>query len=112
MAEIVHTGTWLPGGRRGADLIGAEHGANVTLILADMLPGTGPRLHTHPYGELWVIVDGAADFTAGEKAISASVGDVVYVEPNLSHKFVVTGDKPVRMVCIHEAARFETRWLE
>jgi len=112
MAEIVRTGMWLAGGGRGFDILGAEHGVATSLILTDMAPGTGPRLHTHPYAEIWVVIEGSADFTAGDSLIPAAAGDVVYVEPGLPHKFVVTGNRPIRMVCIHEADQFETKWLE
>ena len=43
MAEIVRTGQWLPGGRTAVELLGADHGAEVTLIIEDMKPGGGPR---------------------------------------------------------------------
>lgn len=112
MAEIVHTGQWLPGGERAVELIGAEHGADVTLIVEDMPPGGGPRLHKHPYPEVWVVVSGTGDFTAGDTVLRASTGDVVYVEPGLPHKFVATGETALRMICIHNAPRFETIWLE
>lgn len=112
MAELVRTGQWLPGVKTAADLIGAEHGAEVTLIVEDMPPGGGPRLHTHPYLEVWVIFAGSGNFTAGDEVIAASTGDVVYVEAGLPHKFVATGTEPLRMVCIHNAPRFHTDWLE
>lgn len=112
MAEIVRTGQWLPGGRTAVELLGVEHGAEVTLIIEDMPPGGGPRLHRHPYPEVWVVVSGTGAFTAGDKVLHAATGDVVFVEPGLPHKFVATGDAPLRMVCIHNAPDFTTVWLE
>jgi mannose-6-phosphate isomerase-like protein (cupin superfamily) len=112
MAEVVHTGQWLPGGKTAVDLLGVDHGAEVTLIIEDMKPGGGPRLHKHPYPEVWVVISGTGDFTAGDKVLQATTGDVVYVEPELPHKFVATGSEPLRMVCIHNAPSFTTVWLE
>lgn len=111
MPGVVRSGIWTEGGPRGFDLEGETIGADATLILADMDAGRGPRLHKHPYGEIWVIQQGAARFTAGEKTIDAGVGDVVHVEAQMPHKFVVT-EGPAKMVCIHLAPRFHTDWLE
>ena len=113
MAGIVHTGLWSgDGAPTGYDLEGHEIGAGTTLILTDMKTGTGPRLHKHPYPELWVVMAGRARFTAGSETIEAGAGDIVHVEAELPHKFVVTSDEPAKMVCIHEAAKFTTIWLE
>jgi quercetin dioxygenase-like cupin family protein len=102
---------WTEGGPRGFELEGARIGADATLILTDMAEGKGPRLHKHPYAEVWVIHAGAARFTAGAETIEAGVGDVVHVEAETPHKFVVT-EGPAQMVCIHVAAKFHTDWLE
>jgi len=40
------------------NLEGADHGATLSLILDHSEPGHGPRLHTHPYDETWVVIDG------------------------------------------------------
>lgn len=111
MSGIVHSGVWTAGGPRDFELEGAEIGAETTLILTDMAEGRGPRLHKHPYAEIWVIHAGAARFTAGEEMIEAGPGDIVHVEAERPHKFVVTKG-PAKMVCIHTAGRFHTDWLE
>ena len=49
--EIVRTGQWLPDDANVAQIEGKPHGAKVTVLLEHMYPNTGPRLHTHPYGE-------------------------------------------------------------
>ncbi len=56
--EIVSTGQWLPGDRNAMEVEGKPHGAKVTVLLEHMPPGAGPRLHWHPYGETWVVVEG------------------------------------------------------
>lgn len=111
MAGVVRSGIWTAGGPKGFDLEGAEIDANTTLILTDMDVGRGPRLHKHPYAEVWVIMDGGARFTAGSETIDAGVGDIVHVEAEMPHKFTVTA-APARMVCIHTAPKFHTDWLE
>jgi mannose-6-phosphate isomerase-like protein (cupin superfamily) len=110
--EIVRSGQWTAGGRTAFELLGRDHGAAVTLILEDMPAGGGPRLHSHPYGEVWVVMAGSGLFTAGDRTAEAGAGDVVYVEAGTPHKFVSLGPEPLRMVCIHEAPQFHTDWLE
>ena len=111
MAGIVRSGIWTAGGPRSFDLEGEKIGADTTLILTDMDEGRGPRLHKHPYPEIWVIHEGKTRFTAGDDVIDAGPGDIVHVEAELPHKFVVTSG-PAKMVCIHTAAKFHTDWLE
>lgn len=111
MAGVVHSRIWTEGGPKDFEIEGAEIGANATLILTDMAVGRGPRLHKHPYAEVWVVIAGAVRFTAGAETIDAGTGDVVHVEADTPHKFVVT-EEPAKMVCIHTAPRFHTDWLE
>ena len=59
-----------------------------------------------------MVISGTGDFTAGDRVLKAAIGDVVYVEPELPHKFVATGNEKLRMVCIHNAPTFTTIWLE
>jgi len=110
--EIVATGQWQPGDANVQTIEGKEHRANVTVLLEHMPPGTGPKLHAHPYGETWVVIEGRIDFTNGKDAGEASAGDVVYVAPNEPHKFTVLSDHRIKMVCIHQSDRFITKWLE
>jgi mannose-6-phosphate isomerase-like protein (cupin superfamily) len=112
MSGVIHTGIWTQGGTRDFELEGAEIGSPSTLILTDMAKNRGPRLHRHPYPEVWVILAGAARFTAGDEIIDAGPGDIVHVEADTPHKFVVTSEEPAKMVCIHHAPRFTTVWLE
>lgn len=112
MAHVVRTGQWGPASKRGVDLVGSDNRSSVTLLLEDMPEGQGPRLHRHPYGEVWVVFAGRGRFTAGGDEFEVTAGDTVYVEAGLPHKFVSLGEGTLRMVCIHEAPDFETEWLE
>jgi len=92
--------------------VGAEHGGvPVSLILDRSEPGGGPALHRHPYDELWIVDDGHATFTAGDRKLAAGRGSVVVVPAGTPHAFQNTGTAPMRMVCIHTRARMETEWL-
>lgn len=91
---------------------GAEHGGvPVSFILDRSEPGDGPRLHRHPYDELWIVDDGHATFTAGNREMAADPGSVLVVPGGTPHAFRNTGTTPMRMVCIHTRGRMETEWL-
>jgi len=91
---------------------GNNHNAAVSVIVVDAPPGGGPRLHKHPYEEVFVIQNGTATFTAGDETIEAHGGQVVIVPGGVPHKFVNTGEDRLRQVDIHANDRFITEWLE
>jgi mannose-6-phosphate isomerase-like protein (cupin superfamily) len=91
---------------------GQNHNAAVSIIVVDAPPGGGPKLHRHPYEEVFVIQEGTATFTAGDETIQAKAGQVVVVPAGVPHKFVNTGTERLRQVDIHASNRFITEWLE
>ena len=91
---------------------GLHLGANVSFIVVDAPPGGGPRLHRHPYEEVFVVQEGTATFTAGDEKIEARGGQVVVVPAGVPHKFVNSGTGRLRQVDIHANDRFLTEWLE
>jgi mannose-6-phosphate isomerase-like protein (cupin superfamily) len=94
------------------NLKGAEHGATISLILDNSGPGSGPRLHKHPYDETWVVNDGNLTFHAGDEQFDAGPGDIVIVPADTPHKFTNRGSGSADLVCIHASPTFETEWLE
>ena len=99
-------------GETANEFQGCHHDAGISFIVVDAPPGSGPRLHKHPYEEVFVVQEGAATFTAGEDVIEASAGQVVVVPAGVPHKFVNSGTGPLRQVDIHASERFITEWLE
>ncbi|HKC75986.1 MAG TPA: cupin domain-containing protein [Chloroflexota bacterium] len=92
---------------------GYRHGdVPVSFFLVDAPPGGGPRLHRHPYAEVFVVQEGRAIFTAGSETREVTGGHVVIVPPGMSHKFVNSGHGPLRMVNIHPTGQMVTEWLE
>lgn len=92
---------------------GGQYGdVNVSFHLVDGSPGTGPRLHRHPYAEVFVILEGNLVFTVGEETIPASAGQIIVVPPGTPHKFVNAGSERARHIDIHTRGRMETEWLE
>jgi mannose-6-phosphate isomerase-like protein (cupin superfamily) len=87
-------------------------GAKVSLIFVDLEPGDGPRLHRHPYEEVFIVLEGQARFTVGSDSVEATAGHVLMVRPGVPHKFVNAGSSQLRQIDIHCNDRFVTEWLE
>ncbi|MFI5610934.1 cupin domain-containing protein [Amycolatopsis sp. NPDC051903] len=92
---------------------GHEVGAGVSIIRESTdVEGSGPRLHSHPYRETFVIQRGRALFTIGDEQREGRAGDVLAVPAGVPHKFAVLGPGRYEAVHIHENDRFVTEWLE
>lgn len=96
----------------GFEALGAETGANVTIMVIDAAPGEGPRLHRHPYEEVFAVLDGEATFTLGDERRAARGGEVVVAPAGVPHAFTNTGSTRLRQVNVHLRPRFDTEWLE
>lgn len=114
MAHIIDRETWTrtPGLWQG-ELQLSAYGSNSCLIF-NYQPeiGGGPRLHTHPYCEIFIIRQGTGLFTIGDKQIEATAGQILIVPPNTPHKFTNLGPGPLESTDIHESGSFITEWLE
>ena len=105
--------TDLPHSEIAYELEGDDYGAiGASVIVVDAPPGSGPRLHKHPYTEIFVLLEGQATFTAGEDVIEAVGGQVVVVPAGVPHKFVNSGVGQLRQVDIHPSGQFITEWLD
>jgi len=91
---------------------GAEHAAGVCLFVSDFSPGQGPRLHRHPYDEVFVVHEGRARFTAGKETLEAGAGQVVVVPARTAHRFVNAGESRLRVTAVHPRSRVEMDVLE
>ena len=103
----------LPHGGTAHAFEGYRYGdADVSFFLTDGPPGSGPKLHKHPYAEVFVIQEGDVTFTVGEEVIEAAGGQIVVVPPGVPHKFVNSGTGRARHIDIHASRRMTTEWLE
>jgi mannose-6-phosphate isomerase-like protein (cupin superfamily) len=74
---------------------------NVSFFLVDARPGSGPKLHKHPYEEVLVVQEGTVTFTVGDDVVEARGGQVVVVPSGAPQKFVNSGADRLRQVNIH-----------
>ncbi len=103
----------LPGSPQAPRFIGAEHGGlPISLFLVADRPGAGPRLHRHPYPELFIVHAGQADFEIDSARLIATAGDILIAPAQTPHRFTNTGDEQLRVTAIHTAPTMDTEWLE
>ena len=114
MEYAVFTQTALPRINNVPTWEGQQHlsEATISILFVDAPPGRGPRLHSHPYQEVFLIHSGEARFTIGQSCIDFVAGQMVVVGAGVPHKFVSFGEGMLRQTDIHLSAAIETVWLE
>ncbi|MGL4237106.1 cupin domain-containing protein [Tabrizicola sp.] len=81
---------------------GKDIGTNVTVLFYSTEEiGKGPRLHVHPYDEVFIIRAGRALFTIGDEEIEAEAGQILLGPAGLPHKFVNLGPGLLDTTDIH-----------
>ncbi|MDQ0727316.1 cupin domain-containing protein [Microbacterium sp. W4I20] len=75
-------------------------------------PGSGPRLHRHPYAETFVIHRGRALFTVADGQVVGVGGQILVVPALVSHRFEVLDGGTYEATHVHANDRFITEWLE
>jgi mannose-6-phosphate isomerase-like protein (cupin superfamily) len=91
---------------------GEPHGSQVSFFLVNNVPGAGPDLHRHPYGETWIVRSGRALITADGEELEVGPGDIVVAGANTPHKFKNIGTERLDIVCIHASPRIIQEDLE
>jgi quercetin dioxygenase-like cupin family protein len=102
----------LPYSEIARELVGDDHGVDVTVLVVDAEPGRGAALHRHPYAEIFIVQEGQATFTVAGVERVVGAGEVVIAGAGEPHAFVSSGSGNLRQIDIHCSPRFETEWLE
>ena len=99
--------------RRAGEIEGYTIGSDISVIVVEYnVAGMGPKLHTHPYAETFVVLEGTARFEVGGERIDAVAGMVLVAPPGVPHRFENAGPGRLLQVDIHSGDRFVTEWLE
>jgi mannose-6-phosphate isomerase-like protein (cupin superfamily) len=93
----------LPGGDFARRFDGRDHGAGISFFVVRSPPGRGPELHRHPYEETFVVLEGRATFSVGDRTVEVAAGQIVVVPAGAVHRFVGIGDEELRLVSIHSS---------
>lgn len=100
-------------GMSNDEIVGDDFGGiPACVIFVDVGPGEGPKLHRHPYEELFFILEGESTFTDGAESRVVRAGEVVIASAGQAHAFANSGEGRLRQIDIHLNPRFETEWLE
>jgi mannose-6-phosphate isomerase-like protein (cupin superfamily) len=103
--ELAHT-------EHAHEFVGAEHGdVPFSIILVHSEPGVGPKLHRHPYAEVFIVHSGQATFQLGDASVIVDAGHVVVGPSGVPHGFTNTGPGELLLTAIHGAPWFNTEWL-
>src|SRR5437016_774057 len=85
---------------------GKEYGGiPLSFFWMQLPPDEGPKLHFHPYDEIFVILEGRATFTLGERTSEVEAGNIVIGPAGVPHKFSRTGEGSLRIVTIHPSPK-------
>ncbi|MFZ0215227.1 MAG: cupin domain-containing protein, partial [Candidatus Dormiibacterota bacterium] len=82
---------------------GPRAGAGVTMFIVRTPPGRFVELHTHPYAETFVLLEGNGRWTAGAEIIEATAEAIISVPAHTLHGFRNIGQEPLLIVSVHES---------
>jgi ethanolamine utilization protein EutQ (cupin superfamily) len=66
----------------------------ISFFWMQLPPDGGPKLHYHPYDEIFIVLEGRATFTVDESTLEVEAG-----------KFSQIGEESLRIVTIHPSPR-------
>ena len=113
MKYVINREDLEPSGSSSYVFEGYRYGAtNISLHLTDLAPGQGPPLHRHPYEEVFVVSEGQATYTIGETTVEVRAGQIVLVPAGMPHKFINSGEGPLRQTSIHPSSHMIEELLE
>ena len=96
--------TWLFEGGPRAD-------AGVSMFIVRTRPGRAVEIHTHPYPETFLLLEGRGRWTAGEEVVEIEAEQMLVVPPETPHGFRNIGEVPLLVVSVHEAGTVDQTWL-
>jgi len=82
----------------------AYGGVPISFFWMTLPPDEGPKLHFHPYAEIFIVQEGRAIFTLGESTLEVDAGNIMIGPANVPHKFTNAGQEVLRMVTIHPSS--------
>jgi mannose-6-phosphate isomerase-like protein (cupin superfamily) len=86
-------------------------GIDISMFIVRTPPGGSVELHTHPYSETFVLLQGEGRWTAGDAVVELRPDHVLVVPPDTPHGFRNVGDAPLLVVSVHESGVLEQTFL-
>jgi mannose-6-phosphate isomerase-like protein (cupin superfamily) len=86
-------------------------GVGISVFVVRTPPGKAVELHTHPYSETFILLEGSGRWTAGEDVVELHANQMLVVPPETPHGFRNTGGHPLLVVSIHESETLDQTFL-
>jgi mannose-6-phosphate isomerase-like protein (cupin superfamily) len=86
-------------GDSGHLLEGRQYGFDsLSFIVAEMHPGGGPPLHTHPCEEAHIVLEGIATYVLDDQRVTVAGPCVVKIPAGVPHTFLNIGDRSYQLI--------------
>jgi len=82
-------------------------GIDISMFIVRTPPGGFVELHTHPYSETFVLLEGKGRWTAAETIVELEPDHVLVVPAHTPHGFRNIGDAPLLVVSVHESGALD-----
>jgi FAD/FMN-containing dehydrogenase/mannose-6-phosphate isomerase-like protein (cupin superfamily) len=80
---------------------GRWDGIETSIYVTTFEPGEGPRLHRHPYPEVFLVQEGSARFDVDGERLEIGAGHFVVVAPETPHRYENVGAGPLTVLSVH-----------
>jgi quercetin dioxygenase-like cupin family protein len=80
---------------------GRWDGIEASVYVTTFEQGHGPRLHRHPYPEVFLVQDGSARFDVDGEQRDVGPGHFVVVAPDTPHRYENVGAGPLMVLSVH-----------
>jgi mannose-6-phosphate isomerase-like protein (cupin superfamily) len=85
--------------------------AGISMFVVRTPPGGSVELHTHPYSETFLLLEGEGRWTAGDTVVELRPATMLVVPPETPHGFRNVGETPLLVVSVHESGVLDQAFL-
>ena len=86
-------------------------GIDISMFVVRTPPGRSVEIHTHPYSETFLLLEGEGRWTAGDDVVELRPNSMLVVPRATPHGFRNIGDAPLLVVSVHESGVLEQTFL-
>jgi mannose-6-phosphate isomerase-like protein (cupin superfamily) len=86
-------------------------GIGISMFVVRTAPGGAVELHTHPYSETFLLLEGRGRWTAGDNVVELVPNQMLVVPAATPHGFRNTGGQPLLLVSVHESGTLDQTFL-
>jgi mannose-6-phosphate isomerase-like protein (cupin superfamily) len=86
-------------------------GVDSSIFVTRTPPGRAVDLHTHPYAEIFLLLEGRGRWTVGDDVAELEPEQLLVVPADTPHGFRNVGATPLLVVSVHERGTVRTTWL-